>query len=80
MWFRTTIPLMYASVWTTTISHNPKRQFILLMAGTQDFLLIMQRFLSRGAFLSAEGVVPTEHGPILTMTHDCCCLGFSYLL
>lgn len=55
-------------------------QFIFLVTGTQDFLLIVQRFLSRSVFLSAEGVVPTEHGPILTMTHDCCYLGFSNLI
>ena len=75
MWLRITTPLMHVSVWTTTIYHNPKRQCI-LVAEAQDFLLIMQRFLSRDVFLSAEGVVPTEHGPILIMTHDHCCLGF----
>lgn len=70
-WWRTTIPQTCVFVRPPAVTHGaPQRQFMLLVAGTLDFLLIMRRFLPRSVLISAEGI--TEH--------DHCDSVFSYLI
>lgn len=49
-----------------SVSQPPKAIYF-LVAGTPDFFLIRPRFLSRVVFISAEGMVPSNRGPFLSL-------------
>lgn len=73
-WLRTTIPQMYVSFLS-----QPQKAIYISCLGHLSFLLVKQRFLFRHAFISAEGMIPSEHGYIMAIKHDHCYLIFSCL-